>query len=94
MRVDGLREMGPLLWEFWDPLGLAELGVPDDEYDTYAAVLASKLKRGNARADLVHYLTFTLSDPADHIAPVWRARCERAADALLEWYANSNAPGT
>ena len=43
--------MRTVLWKRWDPLGLR--GISDDwtedEYDSYANVLASKLKRGNNR---------------------------------------------
>jgi hypothetical protein len=55
-------------------------------------VLASKLKRGNDRSDLVSYLTTTLTEMDDVITPRWVARCEAAADALIEWYAGSDAP--
>lgn len=40
--LQGLREMRGLLWEKWDPLGLRDMA-PEDEYDSYAMVLASKL---------------------------------------------------
>lgn len=65
---------------------------PVDEYDSYANVLASKLKRGNDRSDIVAYLTTKLWEPGDLITATWQARCEEAADALIEWYSGSNAP--
>jgi hypothetical protein len=90
-RIEGLREMRAVLWEYWDPLGLTGVA-PDDEYDSYANVLASKLRRGNDRRDIVAYLTTSLVDKDDVITPTWTARCEKAADALIDWYAQSNAP--
>jgi hypothetical protein len=55
----------------WDPLGLIELA-PHDEYDPYAQVLASKLKRGNDRSDIVAYLTTKLCEPGGLILPSGR----------------------
>jgi hypothetical protein len=98
LRIEGLREMRQILWEKWDPLGLyepvrdAEEEWPEDEYDAYADVLASKLKRGNERSDIVSYLTTSLTDKDAVITPAWVARCETAADTLIDWYARSNAP--
>lgn len=93
-RIEGLREMRAILWTEWDPLGLCSIDPdwPEDEYDSYASVLASKLRRGNDRTDIVGYLTTSLVDKHDVITPKWIARCEAAADALIEWYAQSNAP--
>lgn len=90
-RLDGLREMRALLWEQWDPLGLRAHGVPEDEYDNYANVLASKLKRGNSHAGIARYLTTTR--PEDRpITAAWIGRCEQPAQDLLDWYAKSGAP--
>jgi hypothetical protein len=83
--------MRSILWDRWDPLALTGL-VPDDEYDSYANVLASKLKRGNDRSDIVAYLTTCLIDRGTPITPAWTARCEATADALLAWYRQSNSP--
>jgi hypothetical protein len=95
--IEGLRQMRHILWEKWDPLGLSEVvpgedGWPDDEYDSYAKVFASKLKRRNERADIVSYLTTSLIDRETTITATWVARCEAAADALIVWYGQSNAP--
>lgn len=93
-RIEGLKQMRQILWEKWDPLGLNGItdDWPEDEYDSYASVLASKLKRGNDRADLVAYLTTSLIDRETVIMPKWVSRCEAAADALLAWYSQSDAP--
>lgn len=80
--------MRRLLWEHWDPLALAGVA-PEDEYDSYAGVLASKLKRRQDRAEIVRYLTVALAEPDDPLPLKWRAACENAADALMEWYARS-----
>ena len=90
-RLDGLPQMRSLLWELWDPLALAGVA-PDDEYDSYAAVLASKLRRRNSVDDIAAYLTTTLASEDDLLSPEWRAQCERTAHALVEWYGRSAAP--
>jgi hypothetical protein len=95
-RIEGRPEMRKILWEKWDPLGLCAVvrddDWPEDEYDSYGDVLASKLKRGNDREDIVSYLTKSLIDKDTIITPAWVARCEAAAAALIQWYAHSNAP--
>ena len=92
---DGPRS-GRSCREKWDPLGLCALvrddDWPEDEYDSYAIVLASKLKRSNDRAVIVGYFTTRLVDKDTVISPAWITRCEAAGDALIEWYAQSNAP--
>jgi hypothetical protein len=85
--------MRRLLWDHWDPLALKGVA-PDDEYDAYARVLASKLKRGDDRAEIVRYLTAALAQPGCSLPSQWRAKCEAAADTLMEWYARSEAPDT
>lgn len=87
-RIEGPRAMRS---SHWDPLALAGIA-PDDEYDSYANVLASKLKRGSGRHDIATYLTTALADPSDLITPTWRTKREAAANALIDWYEKSNAP--
>ena len=86
--------MRRILWAEWDPLGLSGIDPdwPEDEYDSYATVLASKLKRGNERSDIVSYLTTSPMEKDDVVTPSWIARCEAAADALIDWYEQSSAP--
>jgi hypothetical protein len=64
---------------------------PDDEYDSYARVLGSKLKRNNGRADIADYLTTALARDR-LVTPDWAERCNRTAQELLDWYEQSNAP--
>jgi hypothetical protein len=90
-RIEGLREMRSLLWEHWDPLALKGQA-PDDEYDGYASVLASKLQRGNDRSDIVSYLTTSLMEKDDVLTSKWTTTCENAADVLIAGYARSNPP--
>lgn len=90
-RLEGKPQLRALAFEWWDPLGLAGI-VPDDEYDAYLDVLASKLKRGMSRADVVSYLTQTLSEDDSPSASMWGEKCERAADVFIDWYRRSNAP--
>jgi hypothetical protein len=85
-----MPQLRALLWEKWDPLGLRGLA-PDDEYDAYVKVLGSKLKRGNSKHDIAHYLASTLTDEAS-VPADWNARCERTAQDLLDWYGRSSAP--
>jgi hypothetical protein len=87
----GCARRAPFSGRSRDPLSLKGLA-PDDENNSYANVLASKLWRGNDRIDMVGYLTTRLLGKGDLITPKWIARCEAAADALMKWYAHSNAP--
>jgi hypothetical protein len=64
-RLEGLPEMRALLWEKRDPLALRGIA-PDDEYDGYARVLGSKLKRSNGRANIADYLTTLLAEGGHH----------------------------
>lgn len=65
---------------------------PEHEYDSHANVLASKLKRGKDREEIVSYLTKCFLDKDSIITPAWVARCEAEADALIQWYTQSRAP--
>jgi hypothetical protein len=82
--------MRALLWEKWDPLAVREIA-PDDEYDGYARVLAGKLQRGDDRGEIADYLARAL-DEDRVITPAWTERCNRTAQALLDWYEQANAP--
>lgn len=91
-RLRGLAEMQSLLWDHWDPLGLASVeDWPRDEYDSYAGVLASKLRRGNSRADIAIYLATKLTESAPSEAELGSGGT--TADVLIAWYAASDAPG-
>jgi hypothetical protein len=90
-RLEGLPQMRALLWEKWDPLGLRPHDAPEDEYDSYANILASKLKRGTSREDIADYLTTALAEEGV-ITPAWVARCNQTAQDLLDWYGQSSAP--
>jgi hypothetical protein len=39
-------EVRRILWEEWDPIGVRDLGGPDDEYDSYAGVVARYVVEG------------------------------------------------
>jgi hypothetical protein len=47
-RLEGLAQVRELLWELWDPLGLAD-DAPDDGYDTYAHSSAASSNAAMAR---------------------------------------------
>ncbi len=83
--------MRALLWERWDPLALRPHGAPEDEYDAYAGVLASKLRRGSSCEDIAAYLGTALAEDGG-VTPIPVADCEQTAQALLDWYGRSGAP--
>lgn len=89
-----LREIG---WRLWDPLGLLEtLGAPSqpwdspanadfaDEYDSYLISAAAALRRGEAPARVVAFLTEveTLHMALSEI-PTTRPRAEAVVRAIL-----------
>jgi hypothetical protein len=82
--VDQLRLR---IWA-WDPVGLAQLGIPDDEYDCLIGPVSGGLKEGlspdafEARLDAFvseHFAT----DAADTRA---------FADEIIRWYSEEGRP--
>ncbi|MBG7616720.1 hypothetical protein IWC96_15715 [Brevundimonas sp. BAL450] len=61
IKLSRLREIG---WSEWDPIGLSQMGSDDwkdggpcaDEYDSYLLQVAGRLRRGEARGNIVAYL--------------------------------------
>lgn len=45
-----------ILWEEWDPIGVNDLGGPDDEYDAYAARLVQYVNEGRDEHAIAKYL--------------------------------------
>lgn len=40
------ENVGRILWEIWDPIGVREMGGPSDEYDSYRASVVRLLLNG------------------------------------------------
>lgn len=61
IKLSRLREIG---WSEWDPIGLSQMGSDDwkdggpcaDEYDSYLLQVAGRLRRDEARENIVAYL--------------------------------------
>jgi len=47
------RQVDTILWKEWDPIGC---GVPEDEYTSYALVVAGKLWNGSDKQAILEYL--------------------------------------
>ena len=58
MTIPRLERIKRLLWEEWDPIGVNETDCPDDEYDSYALQVFSKLKSGATARELEAYLNW------------------------------------
>ncbi len=50
------QEIRRILWEFWDPIGVRELGGPDDEYDGYVDGVYSLLTNGASDESIAEHL--------------------------------------
>jgi hypothetical protein len=51
--IDRVRR---ILWEHWDPIGVARMFGPDDEYDSYAPEIAGRIIRGATAGELADHL--------------------------------------
>ncbi len=54
-----VRQVDHILWTEWDPIGC---GVPDDEYSSYAPVVAEKAIKGETAKQIMSYLYWVESD--------------------------------
>jgi hypothetical protein len=55
-RRKGERELGVLLMETWDPIGVAGMPETADEYDNYIGPIGRKLREGATQDDLARHL--------------------------------------
>jgi len=75
-----------LFWRQWDPIGIADDGPPDDEYDSYVAeAYVMLIDRAATVDDIDRYLL----DIATHHMGLSESddlsvRCRRTAEALLD----------
>jgi hypothetical protein len=60
--IPDLERIERLLWEEWDPIGVNETDCPNDEYDSYAIQVFSKLKSGVNVRELEAYLDWADSE--------------------------------
>lgn len=68
------------LWEDWDPIGVRQMGGPDDEYDSYAPTVVRMLQAGASEDELVAHLHSIATDRMGlDVAPP-----HHAARALLQ----------
>ncbi len=81
-RPDLMADVRALVWD-WDPVGLASLGSPPDEYDCLVGPIASALVRGVPR-DLATQLRTEISEHFGVQAPATTARFWLEARS---WYA-------
>ena len=56
-----LADVRARVWR-WDPIGLAEMGAPKDEYDCLVGPISSALRRGVSAAELSSTLDGHISD--------------------------------
>ena len=52
-------QVNQILWTEWDPIGC---GVPDDEYRSYARVVADKAVKGETAEQIMTYLYWAEND--------------------------------
>jgi hypothetical protein len=76
-----LREVNLLLWAAWDPIGL---GVPTDEYDSYAPQVLGLLESGAPIEALTAKLSVLRTEQVGLSADPDADR--NAAQKLIDWY--------
>ncbi|MED4584026.1 hypothetical protein [Brevibacillus choshinensis] len=69
----------------WDPMGLIQMGAPEDEYDTYSAKVLSILHSSKSRIKLKESLQTYLSDLLDNPSSI---PVGEFTDKLLSWFCN------
>jgi hypothetical protein len=56
-----IAEVRSRVWQ-WDPIGLAEMGAPEDEYECIVGPISAALRRGVSAAELAGTLDAQVSD--------------------------------
>jgi hypothetical protein len=86
-KENGFAELRQILYWIWDPIGVnTAFPYTHDEYDRYAKVLLSKLRKGASASDVVDYLVSVEKGPMG---------MTRAVDLtplgvrVMEWYEES-----
>ena len=74
------------VWQ-WDPIGLAETGAPEDEYDCLVGPISSALRRGASAAELSTTLDSHISDHFGAAATGTPAFVEE----LVKWHSTQSA---
>jgi hypothetical protein len=82
-RPELLAEVRALVWD-WDPVGLASLGSPRDEYDCLVGPIASALVHGLSSRELAARLRTKISD---HFGVQPPSTTARFASEARVWYA-------
>jgi hypothetical protein len=57
-----LEAIKKLLLREWDPIGIVEMGGPDDEYDEYAFRIFAMLNEGSSAEAIASYLDWAEAD--------------------------------
>ena len=76
-----LDQLNLILWAAWDPIGL---GVPTDEYASYAPRVLALLQAGSREGVVAEELSRIRSEQMG--VPGCPDADSRAADKLCEWY--------
>ncbi len=76
-----MAEVRERVWT-WDPIGLAEMGAPDDEYDCLVGPISSALRRGVPAGELASTLEAQVSD---HFG-VEATNTPAFAEDLVKWH--------
>jgi hypothetical protein len=61
-KTRGRYELGDLLNNEWDPIGIVFEGFPADEYSGYGGHIAGRLREGADLEEIVGYLTWARTD--------------------------------
>jgi hypothetical protein len=82
----GGRELRQILMRDWDPIGVGDQPLGQDEYDGYIGRIAAALRQGSPATDIAAMLTSATDGMG---LPPDPARDQRVAEALGSWYPDS-----
>lgn len=86
-RVDNglLLRVNEVLHYLWDPIGVSDIPEARDEYDSYAGVVFSLIKRGAAEKEIAEYLRNTRVVHMGMRQKDERGNEEEIAETLISW---------
>lgn len=70
----------------WDPVGLIEIGAPEDEYECLVGPLMRMLEAGCSREEIADYLN---QHVPDHFGASKIEGAERFAEGKVSWFSES-----
>ena len=78
-----MKQIHDILWNDWDPIGVREIGGPEDEYDSYIGGVYRLLSEDSSEAKLLDHLHQMETDTIG-LSPGDRKRLVPVVKKLME----------